>query len=63
MRRLRVAFLAPEFVSEMVGEGGLASYLNKMARALMAEGHEVEVCNRSANGVWSCQRVGILFGR
>lgn len=43
MKPLRVALLAPEFVTEMVGEGGLASYLNKMAKALMGEGHEVEV--------------------
>ena len=42
MRR-RVAFLTPEYPSEGRRSGGVASYVRKMAMALVADGLEVEV--------------------
>ena len=39
----RIAFLTPTFATENANGGGLASYLNRMTRALVARGHEVEV--------------------
>jgi glycosyltransferase involved in cell wall biosynthesis len=63
MRSLRVAFLAPEFVTEMVGEGGLASYLNKMTKALMGQGHEVEVFTLSDRTPERMQWEGMMVHR
>ena len=37
----RIAFLTPEFVAEMANTGGLASYLERMTKALKAVGHDV----------------------
>jgi glycosyltransferase involved in cell wall biosynthesis len=42
-RRLRIAFLTPEFEVESPAGGGLAGYVGRMARALIDIGHEVEV--------------------
>lgn len=41
-RSLRIAFLTPEFRTECL-DGGLASYLDRMTRALRSLGHECEV--------------------
>jgi glycosyltransferase involved in cell wall biosynthesis len=40
---VRIAFLTPEFASELADAGGLASYLGRCVRALRALGHEPEV--------------------
>jgi len=40
---LRIAFLTPEFVTEMKGEGGLATYTNRITQVLRDMGHEPEV--------------------
>ncbi|MGB3544573.1 glycosyltransferase family 4 protein [Rubrivirga sp.] len=40
---MRIAFLTPEFVTEMDNRGGLANYLNRMSQALVERGHHVEV--------------------
>ena len=40
---MRIAFVTPEFVTEYSKGGGLANYLNRMSRALLEAGHEVEV--------------------
>ncbi len=47
MRRRRIAFLSDEFPSESPDAGGLASYLDRISRALLELGHEVEVLTRS----------------
>ena len=40
---MRIAFLTPEFVTEMSNGGGLGNYLNRIARSLRDLGHEPEV--------------------
>jgi glycosyltransferase involved in cell wall biosynthesis len=40
---MRIAFLTNEFVIETPDRGGLASYLNRVTKALAALGHEIEV--------------------
>jgi glycosyltransferase involved in cell wall biosynthesis len=45
-----VAFLTSEFVSEDPTGGGLGNYVSRMARALVAAGHEAEVFVPSAHG-------------
>ncbi len=39
----RIAFLTPEYATEHTRGGGLGAYVQRMARALVAHGHEVEV--------------------
>ncbi len=43
MRPLHIAFLTPEYPTEVATEGGLANYLYRMTRALVEAGHAVEV--------------------
>jgi glycosyltransferase involved in cell wall biosynthesis len=40
---LRIAFLTPEYPSEMPHGGGLGNYLRRMARLLIEMGHEPEI--------------------
>lgn len=42
-KQMRIAFLTPEFVSENPDQGGLATYVHRMARLLIDAGHEPEV--------------------
>ncbi|HEX7010989.1 MAG TPA: glycosyltransferase family 4 protein [Phycisphaeraceae bacterium] len=42
-RKLRLAFLSPEYVTTQPDGGGLASYLARIGAALRSLGHEVEV--------------------
>ena len=43
MKKLRIAFLTSEFVSENKNGGGLANYLYRIALALKAQGHHPEI--------------------
>src|SRR5258708_7546548 len=43
MRPLHIAFLTPEFPTEVATEGGLANYLYRMTRSLVEAGHAVEI--------------------
>ena len=43
MKKLRIAFVTPEFVSERYFSGGLANYVYRVALALIDRGHEVHV--------------------
>jgi len=57
---VRIAFLTPEFSSELRDAGGLASYLDRTAQALRALGHEPEIFTAAqASGVidWRGLRV------
>lgn len=45
---MRIAFLTPEFASELRDAGGLASYLGRTVLALRAIGHEPEVFTAAA---------------
>lgn len=49
MRRLHIAFLTPEFPTEVSTAGGLSNYLCRMSRALLETGHDVEVFTLSEN--------------
>jgi glycosyltransferase involved in cell wall biosynthesis len=40
---LRIAFLTPEFITELTGEGGLATYVSRITQVLRNMGHEPEV--------------------
>lgn len=44
---VRIAFLTPEFVTELADAGGLASYLARMVQALKESGHRPEVITLS----------------
>ena len=52
-KRFRIAFLTPEFTTEIQDRGGLGNYLNRVSQALVEQGHVVEVFT------WS-DRDGIL---
>ena len=43
MRRLRIAFVTNEFVTDLPDAGGLGNYLNRMSQTLCASGHEVDI--------------------
>jgi glycosyltransferase involved in cell wall biosynthesis len=47
MRRFRIAFLTPEFITELTSAGGLGAYLNRMADALRDAGHLPEIITLS----------------
>lgn len=49
-KRMRIAFLTPEFPSEDPDAGGLATYVHRMARLLIDAGHEPEVFVSSRKG-------------
>ena len=42
-RPLRIAFLTPEYPTERTGRGGVGSYVDKMAHALVTRGHDCTV--------------------
>jgi glycosyltransferase involved in cell wall biosynthesis len=44
---MRVGFLTPEFVTESYFSGGLANYLYRVSKALIARGHDVHVITLS----------------
>lgn len=46
-RRLRIVFATPEYVTELDFDGGLANYLHRLAVALAAMGHDVQVLTLS----------------
>ncbi len=46
----RIAFLTPEFVTELRNSGGIASYLSRMTRALKEAEHEPEIFTLSKHG-------------
>jgi glycosyltransferase involved in cell wall biosynthesis len=43
IKKLRIAFVTPEYVTEKVFEGGLANYVHRTAKALVDLGHEIHV--------------------
>lgn len=48
--RLRVAFLTPEYPTELTGEGGVGSYVHKTAHLLAGLGHDCTVFVTSDEG-------------
>ncbi len=46
-QKLRIAFATPEYVTEKHFDGGLANYVNRVARSLVQLGHDVHVVTLS----------------
>ncbi len=63
MTRRRVAFLTTEFASEAPRGGGLASYLERMTRALRDAGHEPEVFVLSTQAPGVLEHAGVRVER
>lgn len=61
--RRRIAFLTPEFPTELGAAGGLASYLGRMTRALHGLGHDVEVLTIAAEGSGVLDHDGVRVER
>src|SRR5262245_2209681 len=61
--RRRIAFLTPEFASEAPRGGGLASYLDRITRALRDEGHDPEVFVLSAHEPGILEHEGVRVQR
>ncbi len=62
-RLLRIAFLTPEFVTELTGEGGLATYTNRMTQVLKSMGHEPEVFTIAKGEPKTIDYKGVLVER
>jgi len=62
IRPLRIAFVAPIFVTED-STGGLASYLNKITQALLRAGHHPEVFVLSWHGPSVIDHNGVMVHR
>ena len=45
--KLRIAFVTPEYVTEKTFDSGLATYIHRVAKALVGMGHEVHVVTLS----------------
>ena len=60
---MRIAFLTPEYPSELPDAGGLASYLQRVARLLVNFGHEAEVFVNSEGNSEMVEDRGVLLHR
>jgi len=60
---MRVAFLTPEHPSEYPDGGGLASYVHRIARAMLDAGHEPEVFFPSRLASETCTYDGVQIHR
>jgi glycosyltransferase involved in cell wall biosynthesis len=63
LQRRRIAFLTTEFPSESEPGGGLASYLDRITRALRDAGHEPEVFVLSPQAPGVLEREGVRVER
>ena len=59
----RIAFLTPEFPTEIATAGGLSNYLGRMVRVLRECGHEVEVFTTSIHGEETIDYFGAVVHR
>ena len=60
---VRIAFLTPQFVTETTNEGGLASYLARMAEALIEAGHRPEILTLTRSGSGTTEFRGVPVHR
>ena len=60
---MRVAFVTPEYPSELPRGGGLASYVRRMAETLAAQGHRAEVFVPSRAGSACDEENGVRLHR
>jgi hypothetical protein len=60
---MRIAFLTPEYPSELPDAGGLATYVHRMAHLLVSFGHEAEVFVSSEGNSETVMDRGVLLHR
>jgi len=61
--KLRIAFATPEYVTEDHFDGGLANYLNRIARLLAERGHDVHVVTLSHKDESAFDHEGVMVHR
>ena len=61
--KLRIAFATPEYVTENHFDGGLANYLNRVAKTLADLGHDVHVVTLSQENEAEFEHEGVMVHR
>ena len=61
--KLRIAFVTPEYVTEDHFDGGLANYINRIARSLADLGHDVHVVTLSLKDEEHFDHDGVMVHR
>src|ERR1041385_1431129 len=61
--KLRIAFATPEYVTEDHFDGGLANYLNRIAKLLAERGHDVHVVTLSRKDESTFDHEGVMVHR
>ena len=62
-RKLRIAFVTPEYVTEDYFDGGLANYINRTSRLLADRGHDVHVVTLSRRNGREFDHDGVMVHR
>ena len=62
-KKLRIAFVTPEFVTESHFDGGLANYLNRVSKILAAHGHDIHVITLSQKDDAEFDHNGVMVHR
>src|SRR5262249_37770227 len=62
-RKLRIAFVTPEYVTEDYFDGGLANYINRTSRLLAERGHDVHVVTLSRRDEKEFDHDGVMVHR
>jgi glycosyltransferase involved in cell wall biosynthesis len=60
---MRIAFLTPEYPSELTGGGGISNYVHRIAKLLLASGHEPEIFVSSRHASETMTFDGVLTHR
>lgn len=60
---LRIAFATPEYVTEDYFDGGLANYINRIAKLLVELGHDVHVVTLSQKNEEQFEHEGVMVHR
>jgi len=58
---MRIAFLTPEYPTELPDGGGLGNYLYHLAKLLVEAGHEVEVFIERASSATRTSGVKLIW--
>jgi glycosyltransferase involved in cell wall biosynthesis len=61
--KLRIAFATPEYVTEAHFDGGLANYINRVAKILVGDGHDVHVVTLSLKDEAEFDHNGVMVHR
>ena len=60
---MRIAFLTPEYPSELTGGGGIGTYVHRIAKLLVVSGHEPEIFVLSRHASETATFDGVLIHR